>query len=233
MKSTADPSRLLAGLVGAEMKEPRAAETSQPPTVTISRDYACGGEETARLLAERLGVQCYDRELLDAIVEEAHTDRYLWERLDERVTPLLDDWVFGLISGHGAANEDYRRHLAHVLLGISNRGGVIVGRGANLLLATRRVWRVRVTGTPEICARRSAAQGRATEKEALAMIRAVNRERALFVCRQFRCDIDDPASYDLAVNTDRLGPAEATDVIVFAMTKAGLLAPTAAGAAGT
>ncbi|MFH0939999.1 MAG: cytidylate kinase-like family protein [Planctomycetota bacterium] len=219
MNTNVDVNRLLIGLIGAEMQKPHATASGQPCTLTISRDHACGGEEIAHMLSKKLELQCYDHELLDAIVAEAHTDRYLWERLDEHVTPMLDDWIYGLISGHGAANEDYRRHLAHVLLGISSRGGVIVGRGAHLLLATRQVWRVRVTGTPEICARRLAQQEHITEKEALATIRQINGERILFMRKQFGCDINNLASYDLSINTDKLVPTDAADVIIFSMKK--------------
>ena len=227
MMNASDAHRLLRGLVGS-MREEHKEESVLPCfAVAISRDHGCGGEEIAQRVAAKLGVRCYDREVVDAVANQAHIDRYLMERLDEHVAPMMDEWIFGLVSGRGVANEDYRRHLARVLLSIWDRGGVIVGRGAHLFLASRRVWRVRLTGSLEICAQRLMKTEDVSHNEAVETIQRINSERAVFLRKQFNSEINDLTSFDMALNTDRIGVAEAAETIVFAMNCTGVTTPAA------
>ena len=39
--------------------------------VTISREFGSGGRTIGRMAAEKLGVPCYDQELIDKIAEES------------------------------------------------------------------------------------------------------------------------------------------------------------------
>ena len=39
--------------------------------ITISREYVSGGRAIGRKLAEKLGIHCYDAELLQRIVEKS------------------------------------------------------------------------------------------------------------------------------------------------------------------
>ena len=43
--------------------------------VTISREYGSGGRIIGKLLAERLGVPFYDKEIIDMAVEESGYSR--------------------------------------------------------------------------------------------------------------------------------------------------------------
>ena len=44
-------------------------ETMENRIITISREYGSGGREIGRKLAEKLGIHCYDAELIQRIVE--------------------------------------------------------------------------------------------------------------------------------------------------------------------
>ena len=39
--------------------------------ITISRQFACGGSEIGKKLADRLGIKCYDREIISKVAEES------------------------------------------------------------------------------------------------------------------------------------------------------------------
>ena len=46
-------------------------ETMENRIITISREYGSGGREIGRKLAEKLGIHCYDAELIQRIVEKS------------------------------------------------------------------------------------------------------------------------------------------------------------------
>ena len=37
--------------------------------ITISRQFACGGSEIGKKLADRLGIKCYDREIISKVAD--------------------------------------------------------------------------------------------------------------------------------------------------------------------
>ena len=49
--------------------------------ITISRQFGSGGRTVGRLVAERLGIPCYDREIITKISEESGLAKeYIEER---------------------------------------------------------------------------------------------------------------------------------------------------------
>lgn len=217
-----DAAKLLRALASSEKQEP-GSFLPKGPTVTVSRDDEAGGEEIAQHLARHLGVRCLDKDLLEAIVQEAHVSRDLLEQLDEHVHGMLDDAMRTLMTGQHFGRENYRSCLVRVVLGVSAHGGVIVGRAANLILGARRAFRVRVVGSVDSCAQRLAGRQRIPLVEALRRVQSINAERAQFVQLHFQRDINDATAYDLSVNTDRISFTDAADVVLCMMQKAGLL----------
>ncbi len=107
------------------------------PVLTVSRYCGANGSETARLLAKKLGVQLYDHNLLETITQEVKTDKYLLERLDERATGTIDDFIHSIFTKQGATKDDFYRGMIKVILDSSKNGGVIVGRAAHLLTTSK------------------------------------------------------------------------------------------------
>lgn len=190
----------------------------QPAVVTVSRDYGSGGREIAQMVARQLGVELYDKELLNAVVEKSGVDVRLMERLDEKTRGFLDTWIMSLLSGENVLEENYRRHLVKVVLGILNTGGVIIGRGAHVILARRHVLRVRITASPEVCTRRIAQRKGISLEEARERVDNINHARARFVWDVFKQRVNDPNSFDLTINTDHLERSEdVVEIILFAL----------------
>ena len=77
----------------------------------------------------------------------ANVDIDLVKTLDEHVKRIKGNWWHGLISGKSFSREQYFHHLVKVVLSVSLNGGVIVGRGAHLILGAERAFRVRIAGT--------------------------------------------------------------------------------------
>lgn len=216
---TMDSLKLVEALLKAEMHESESRRGAKP-VITLSRDYGSGGRKIAKELARRLAVPVFDKELLDAVVEKSGADPHLLAQLDEKTRGFWDSWIISVLSGENVLNENYRRHLAKVVLGIFNTGdgGVIIGRGAHLILARQDVFRVRITASPETCAERVSQERQISPEEAGKEVARVNADRARFVWDAFGKRLNDPAAFDLTLNTDRLDKyEEAAGIIIFAM----------------
>jgi cytidylate kinase len=104
---------------------------------------------------------------------------------------------------------------------ISLRGGVIIGRGANLILGPERAFRVRIIGSPRKCAERVAERDNISQEKALQLVHDVDQERAEYIQKLYDTDIDDPLSYDLVLNSDRYDHVQLVELILVAMQEAG------------
>jgi cytidylate kinase len=223
--------QIVTALVGAELTVERSERFRYRPhgqVVTIAHELGSGGQAIAKALAGKLDVEYYDHGILERIVAAVPEERALMERLDEHAASTWAEVVHQLTAGKSALNE-YRRRLVAVVLDIARKRGVIVGRGAHLILSQYHVFRVRVVGSRDACARRLLEQERdhAGQKlgweEALRCIARSRHEDAEFIRQQFHTGLDDPGAFDLAVNTDRIAPEAAPRIILRAMRIAGFI----------
>ena len=100
--------------------------------ITITREYGAGGGELARQLAESLGWELLDRELLHQAAESEHVPDADLERLDEKAISMADR--FRLHPPH----QHYLHGLKTAAAEAARRGNVIlVGRGAGTCWAIR------------------------------------------------------------------------------------------------
>ena len=122
------------------------------PYVTVSRQLGTGGRELARRLAERLGWQLFDKEIILAIAEQTHTREKIISRLDEKAIGMFDDLLARWFSADSVGPSDFVREMMQVIWALARNGqAVLVGRGANWLLDPRYGLRVRIVA-PRMCA---------------------------------------------------------------------------------
>jgi cytidylate kinase len=226
MKCSAE--RLIDALIGVDLaKERKAAEEravlnrQASYVVTVSRGYGSQGKRVAQALADRLGVRCCDRTILEAVAKRAAVDVDLVARLDETVQhSALAPWK-SVFSGQTLGEQRYMDHLVKVIMNISGKGGVIVGRGAHLILGPGRAFRVHIVGSPDACAARIAEREGIDLASARERVRAVDAQRAGFVERHFGVASSDNSVYDLTINSDRFSVEQMVDLILDAMLKLG------------
>lgn len=178
------------------------------PVVAVSRDYGAGGDEIARLLAERLGVEVYDSLILDKIAERLHAEPESLKVLDESISRARDMWLYRMWTGLDVSPGTYKRHLVDVIFSLARVGGVIMGRGAHVVLSTSKALRVRITGSLDVCAERVAAREEISLEEAKARVQEINHARGKFVWDMFGVRHNDPSMFDIVINTDRLGDTD-------------------------
>jgi cytidylate kinase len=217
-------------IVGAELfyetEHDRLGDKPAPPLVTVSRFFGAQGTDISRMLAQRLGVPLYDRELLTAVVHSTKADPALLERLDERTTGLVSNFLHTFFLKNAPTADDFYHSMIKVILGISHTGGgVIVGRGAHLLLPRRKAFRLRLDGSMSVCATRVSKLLHIPLNQAEQLIRQTNRERTEFVKQVYKRFTTTKTYYDLVINTDLHTAESAVDVIHFAMYRSGFNVP--------
>ena len=220
--------RLIEALIATEMARERkameeraAAELRSTYVVTVSRGYGALGKETAQRLADTLGVRCCDRYILQEVAKRANVDVELVRRLDDRVNRINGNWWESLFKGRPYPKERYLQHLVKVVLNISTKGGVIVGRGAHLILGPERCFRVRIIGSLEKCAERISVREAIGIDAAQQRVQEVDRDRARYLNDLYGVHAGDSSNFDLVLNTDRFTVKETTALILDAMHKAG------------
>jgi cytidylate kinase len=225
--------RLIDALVGAAVMAERknssqaAGQKRQIYVVTVSRNYGAQGKVLAQLLADRLGVRCCDREILQGVASRANVDVELVKTLDEHVKRIKGNWWHGFFKGQTFSREQYFHHLVKVVLSISQNGGVIVGRGSHLILGPERAFRVRITGTLPRCAERIAARENLSDAAARQRVLDVDRERSEYIRELYDVDIEGAGFYDLILNSDRFDVETMVEIVLFAMQGAGYAMPEA------
>ena len=232
MKCNAD--RFIEALIAIEMMEMQRQEAEKKEklrqkakvhVVTVSRDFGSLGKIVAQLLADTLELRCCDRSILQQVAQRAHVDEKLVKALDEHVSKISGHWWQHLLQKDAFSYEDYYHYLVKTVLSISSSGGVLIGRGANLILSENKAFRVRITGSVEQCAKRVASREQIATEESIKLVRKVNNERAEYIRMLYDTDINAPSAYDLVLNSDRYDREQMVDLILDAMEKAGYKLP--------
>lgn len=193
--------------VSVEAK-PTIGGLPEHPVVAVSRDHGAAGEPIIALLSQRLDVPVYDRQIVDKIAERLKADPDSLRAIDEGVSHARELWLYRMVTGIDVSPGTYRRHLVNVILSLARVGGVILGRGAHVVLSSSPVLRVRITGSAQVCAERLAAEEGLSVDAAMKHITEVNHNRGKFVWDMFHARLNDPAQFDLVINTDRLTDRE-------------------------
>ena len=200
-----------------------------PPVITITRQYASGGSEVARLVAAQLQWEVIDNEFVDQVARRAGVPPDEVAQRDERAPGLLERLARTLADASPelfvapggvppvAQDEAAIVQLTERVIAEAAAHGriVLVGRGAQAVLAQRpdalhvyvvasKPWRVRL----------------ATERlgvkptEADKVVEETDRQRDQYVKTYYRRHRQDFTNYDLIVNTERLGVEGAAGLVV-------------------
>ena len=194
--------------------------------IAISREAGADGSRVARLVAERLGWDIYDKNLLDRIAERFGESRLMLDLVDETpsnwVFDVLGTWMDRKIVPH----EKYVAHLSRVIQAISRLGkAVFVGRAAQFLLPRRKTLAVRIVASDSYRLEQIVRLQNLSIGDARVFMEETDRGRREFIERFFHHDINDPRLYDLVINVERCGLAGAADQIILASCRGAVPAP--------
>ena len=199
--------------------------------ITVGRYCGSGGSVVANMLAERLGVEVYDRKILALASDHSGINEETFEQADEDLRRSLLYKVSRsaydgepIPSGDGSAtsdtaNQNLYNYQARVIKGLADSSScVIIGRCADYVLRDRyNVLRVFISSTRESRADHESKRSRMTISEALQKVDRVDRKRGDYYRFYTGQEWADPAQYDLCLNTDVYTYEQCVDLIIAAL----------------
>jgi cytidylate kinase len=196
----------------------KKAEKEVLPVVTISREPGSGGRIVAQKLAVKLDVEVFHQEVLHEMAKRADISKQMLATMDERGLSILEDWISSLVYDRHIWPDEYLGHLMNVIGTIGKHGrAVVVGRGANFILAPEQRFRVRITAPRRFRIRKVAQEFNLSEQDAKRRVIKTESDRKAFIRKYFNADIADPDNYDLTINTKNLSVDHAANVIAAAL----------------
>lgn len=187
--------------------------------ITISREVGSQGYDVAEQLCREINFDLFHHKILEAMVETSKNSRVLLETLDEKGMNIVDDIVSNFVNEHHLWPDEYSKLLLKILTTISKHGNaVILGRGANCVLKSKKTLRVRIVAPMKI--RRYYIQKNLdlNEDDAQKYLVSTDANRTAFIKRYFNCDAMDTSNYDLILNTGTLSVEKAVQTIKCAFT---------------
>jgi cytidylate kinase len=180
-------------------------------TITISRELGSLGTEVAQAVADRLHFRRVWRDVINEAARRAGDPEVALATID-------DLGLLGLRPSR-QARQAYLDAVEQVITELAAEGGVvIVGRAGQVILRGRPdVLHVRVMAPAELRAERIARAHNLSMAAAQAQVEASDRARRNYLRQYYRVRWDDPELYDLIINTERLTPKSAADLICQAL----------------
>lgn len=192
----------------------RQTRRRQGPCVTVSREFGTLGAAIAREVANRLGFEFYNTELITHIAKTKKVREALLESVDERGRDMISEWIAEQF-GTQETVSTFLQHLRGVIMTIAHHGkAVLVGRGAQFMLSPSSTLRVRLFARVEDRVASVMERHGVSKEEARDMVLESDRTRAEFYKRYFGKRWDDPGHYDLLINTAHVDFQGAIDLIV-------------------
>jgi cytidylate kinase len=181
--------------------------------LTVSRDYGAGGGEVARRLAETLGWELLDRDLLHPAAAVEPLPAADLERLDEKALSMTDRL-------RPQSHQRYMHGMTEAARQAAARGNVVlVGRGTRQLLGDLPdVFHLYLTAPLDWRVQRMALREGWSMEQARTRCLEVDRGRARFTRYFFDADSLQPEQYDLVANTDRV-PLDDVAALVMDLTR--------------
>jgi cytidylate kinase len=180
--------------------------------ITMSRAAGSGGDEVARMVAEKLGYAFVDKHFIERVLGQ-----YGFIEFDQAYDSLPTFW-----DKFDAQKEKRRvemtRLLNQAIRALAKRGNVVIlGRSGYIVLdGLADVLKVRVQAPRGVRVGRLAAQRGLSTEQAVAEVDQTDKVRSNFVRKYYETDWQDADRFDLVINSGKIAPDLATNWIVAA-----------------
>ena len=192
-------------------------------TVTLTRGCGSGGRTIGKMLAERLGIPYYDKDLIKFASEESGINEALFSKADEskrnslfkRYDRSFGDQLISPESGEFTSDDNLFNYQARVIKQLADSEDcVIIGRCADYVLRDHpRVLRVFTHAPMDFCIEQVVRLYGVNEREAQRQIERIDRARSTYYRYYTGVEWDNARNYDLCLNTKELGFERCVDII--------------------
>lgn len=192
--------------------------------ITIGRECGSGGRHIGRRLAEELGIKYYDKELLTEAAKKSGLCRELFETHDEKPTNsflyslVMDTYAMGYSnSAYMDMPLNHKIFLAQfdtIKQLASEESCVIIGRCADYALGGYpNVVSVFITADDDDKIRTLMERHQISESKAKDLMIKTDKKRASYYNYYSNKRWGDSKSYDLCINSSKIGDAGAIELI--------------------
>ena len=193
--------------------------------ITIARSYGSGGRTLGKLLAEHLGINCYDREILRMASDASGINEALFGKADERLkrSPLFgilkkNPYKGGVIPPENSdfvSDDNLFNYQAKVIKELAAQEScVIIGRCADYLLRDDPdVIKLYFCAPKKDCVARVMNQNCLSEKEAERRIEKIDKYRAEYYRYYTGRDWNDARNYNFCLDTTSMSYEKLVEVV--------------------
>ena len=190
--------------------------------ITISREFGSGGRTIGHLVAEKLGIPFYDKELVEQIaLESGFAPKYVEEHGEHAPGRSLLSYAFapqgipGIMNGLSTADFLWNIQCS-VILQLADQGPcVIVGRNADYILKDREdVLHAFIHADPAFRADRIVRLYGESEKSPEARLNEKDKRRKVNYQHYTGRTWGDAHNYDISLDSGVLGVDACADIII-------------------
>lgn len=190
--------------------------------ITISRQFGSGGRTVGHLVAEKLGIPFYDKELVEHIaLESGFAPHFIEEHGEHAPGKSIFSYAFashgvpGVMNGLSTADFLWNIQCSSILQ-IADKGPcVIVGRNADYILKDREdVFHAYIYADTEFRADRIVRLYGESEKTPEARLQEKDKRRKVNYQHYTGRTWGDAKLYDICLNTGTVGVEKAAEIIV-------------------
>ena len=202
--------------------------------ITIGREFGSGGHEIGMKLAEKLGIKCYDKELLELAAKESGLCEELFASQDEKPTNsflyslVMDTYSLGYTNSYVDMPINHKVFLAQfdAIKKLAEREScVIVGRCADYILKDNPdVISVFCYSDVEERIQWSIDEYQVPAKQAKKIVQEKDAQRSRFYEFYTNQKWGNPRNYTLMINTSKMSTKETVQLLAsFYDAKKGIL----------
>jgi cytidylate kinase len=205
------------------------------PVITIRGPFGSQSPEIGELIARKLGIDYVDRKIIADVAQQLRTSSQAVAEKEMPPSTLLGRIAEAIRSNYAfdsgyldmympladfpLDDKNYLAGLQHVIKEMAKcRSIVIRGRGSQFILKDfPGAFHVLIVAPLEYRVKRVMAEMKTDEKRAREEIKQSDNSLHEFMKRYFRAEIDDPAYYDLVINTGHFSVEAAAAIVVDAL----------------
>lgn len=194
--------------------------------ITIARSYGSGGKTLGKLLADKMGINCYNREIIRMASDTSGINEELFGRVDEKLkksplfgimrsNPYKGDGVIPPESSNFVSDDNLFNYQAQVIKELAEKEScVIIGRCADYVLKDNpNVIRLYLYAPLEDCVKRVMAQNSITEKDTIKKIETIDKYRSDYYKYYTGKEWNDARNYDFCLNTTSMSYEKLIQVV--------------------
>lgn len=183
--------------------------------ISIGREFGSAGHEIGETIAKRLGINFYDRAMLDELAQNYGIDKNTLEKYDEkRKVPFLSRTV----RGYSNSLEDMVFEFqSKYILDKAQKGDsfVIVGRCGDMILKDKPGFvSLFILGDKEEKIARIKDIYKLNTDEAYEKMRRHDKKRKAYHNSRCSSKWGDSRTYDLCINSSKLGTEQTVDILM-------------------